>query len=109
MHSIVLIAALSATTGVFGGGGKHCGGGLRMHHARAASSCGAAPMAMSPCGGTMMAASPAPMGSMQSGPMGGMPATTKAMPMPSSSTLIPPAPTAPVAPPAPPAPPAPGQ
>ncbi len=114
MHSIVLIAAMSATTGLFGGG-KHCGG-KAMHHGRSAAGYSAAPMTTSACGGSPyggMAPSTG-MASMQ-GP--GMPAMSgpgmtsgPAVPLASPSMTIPPAPnvpSAPVAPSVPAAPPAP--
>ncbi len=79
MHQIVLITALSATTGLFGGG-KHCGKGHHGHKAVAASCYSA-----SPCGATYASPYAAPVASMPS-----YPATPQAVPAPMA---VPPAPT----------------
>ena len=91
MHQLILIAAMSTTTGLFGG--KHCGG--KVKHARpVAQGCYSA----APCGGMSPYAAP------QSAPMS-YPASPQAIsaPMPTPGAPVPPAPAAPPAPPAPPA------
>ncbi len=91
MHQLILITAMSATTGLFGGG-KHCG---KTHHARNAmptTSCYSA----SPCGATAygspapMPYGAAPMASYQASPQGYPSAPPKMAPAPPAA---PPAPT----------------
>ena len=97
MHQLVLITALSATTGLFGGG-KHCG--KAPHHGRRAvvASCYSA----SPCGATYAAPCGAP----------NVATVPSAQAYPTSPQAFPTAPSAPgkmvpATPAAPPAPPAP--
>jgi hypothetical protein len=93
MHQLVLITALSATTGLFGGG-KHCG---KAHHGKKAfaASCYSA----SPCGGTYAAHQGMPVPSSQ----GGYPTSPQAYPTapPAPAKMAPPAPMAPPVPPTP--------
>ena len=89
MHQIILITAMSATTGLFGG--KHCGKGHHGHKAVVASCYSA-----SPCGATYTSPSAAPAASMQS-----YPATPQAAPAPMAVPAAPVAPAPPAAPPAP--------
>lgn len=110
MHQLILITAMSATTGLFGG--KHCGK-VKHHRAPAASCYSAAPggasYAPAPCGGgsapqpstayypsTSMGSATPQMGPMTS-PM--MPATPQSAPgAPSApSQPVPPAPAVPPA------------
>jgi hypothetical protein len=89
MHQLILITAMTATTGLFGG--KHCG---KTHHAKkavSASSCYSA----SPCGATTYA-SPAPI-HYGAAPAASYPASPQAYPSaPAKSAPLPP--TAPPAP-----------
>ncbi len=102
MHSLVLITAMSATTGMFGG--KGCGPAPRHHGRQAASACySAAPRGpmMASCGTpsygpSMTSARPYP-ASPQAGPAA--PMAPMAPPTPSPSSTIPPAPAVPPAPP----------
>jgi hypothetical protein len=91
MHQLILITAMSATTGLFGGG-KHCGG--KVHHARAASVCSSAPHGM-PFGpaGVSYPGSPQMAPAMPPAPVA-PPATPAIQPAP----VAPPAPTSPPAP-----------
>lgn len=94
MHQLILVVAMSTTTGVFGG--KHCGGKVR--HARPmAQGCYSA----APCG------SPSPYGATAMAPVS-YPATPQAGPMsyPTTPQAVPATPMAP-APPMAPVPPAP--
>ncbi|WP_435006910.1 hypothetical protein P12x_004355 [Tundrisphaera lichenicola] len=101
MHQLILITAMSATTGLFGGG-KHCGKAM---HGRAVSSCAPAAYSAQPACG---------MQSIQQGvtyapatpSMQGTPRVVPAMPAGPAPDMVPAAPSVPPAPPAPPVPPA---
>ncbi len=89
MHSLILITAMSATTGLFGG--KHCG--QPKHHARrAVSSCYSA----SPCGATTSAPYATPQGITSMPSAQGYPtAPAKMVPATPTPSSIPPAPPVP--------------
>lgn len=109
LNSVALVAALSSA-GLFGHGGKHCGGG-RMHHARtthAVVGCSApaptvAPAMMTSCGSapTMAAGYAAQPTAPMAAPTAPMAAPSKATPASIYATPSAPVPPAPSVPPAP--------